>query len=387
MRLTPVKGLLALFMLWTGNSQAANVTCRIPDSKPAQINEYTFNGFLSAGDELPVGTMLYSAKVSARYAVECTSPDNSAVGTAFDIPNRYEFISIPTRLVPGILDVDGNNVYETNIPGIGVSVTTVYGRPEAGLPSLAMEVKYPDKWQFIDTATEYYIRLIKTGPVSPGVVNAINFPQVQIVYDTPTAPADVNISGFPIRHTSTKFNGTIQIVESTCKTEVTDMVVDLGSYEVKDFKRADGYLGTPWKDAILRLKDCQLRGYYGSQSFFGPAANVPGEISQPDPHFRNKIGISVRAMSSVIAGYNSTMALTPSPNNATGVGIQVRRRSSSDGSLLQVSLDGKEVISVPPPPIDTQSIEYHFIARYVAISDVITPGKANGAVVYTLNYY
>ena len=386
MRLTPVKGLLALFMLWTGYSQAANVTCRIPDSKPAQFNEYTFNGFISAGDELPVGTMLYSAQVSARYAIECTSPDNSAVGTAFDIPNSYEFISIPTRLVPGILDVDGNNVYETNVPGIGVSVTTAYGPPGAGFKPLSAGVKYPDHWQIEENATVYYIRLIKTGPVSPGVVNAINFPQVQRVFDTPTIPADVNISGFPIRHSSTKFNGTIQIVESTCKAEITDMVVDLGSYEVKDFKRQDGYLGTPWKDATIRMKDCQLRGYYGSQSFFGPSADVPGEISQPDPHFRNKIGISVRAMSSVIAGYNSTMALTPSPNNATGVGIQVRRRSS-DGTLLNVSLDGKELISVPAPPINTQSMDFLFIARYVAISDVITPGKANGAVVYTLNYY
>ncbi|BDO14911.1 hypothetical protein KAM644c_39770 [Klebsiella quasipneumoniae subsp. quasipneumoniae] len=386
MRITPVKGLLALFMLWTGHSQAANVTCRIPDSRPAQFNEYTFNGFISAGHELPVGTMLYSAKVSTDYVLECTSPDNSAVGTAFDIPNSYEFISIPTRLVPGILDVDGNNVYETNVPGIGVSVTTVFGPPGVGIGSFPMEVKYLDKWVSNKNYTVYYIRLIKTGPVSPGVVNAINFPQVQRVFDTPTAPADVNFSGFPIRHSSTKFNGTIQIVESTCKPEITDMVVDLGSHEVKDFKRENGYFGTPWKDAILRLKDCQLRGYYGSQSFFGPSAEVPGEISQPDPHFRNKIGLSVTAMSSLIAGYNYTMALTPSPNNATGVGIQVRLYDKN-GFLSGIPLDGKEIISVPPPPIDTQSIEYHFIARYVAISDVITPGKANGAVVYTLNYY
>lgn len=385
MRLTPVKGLLALFMLWTGHSQAANVTCRIPDSKPAQFNEYTFNGFISAGHELPVGTILYSAKVMARYAIECTSPDNSAVGTAFDIPNSYEFISIPTRLVPGILDVDGNNVYETNVPGVGVSVTTGYGPPGAGLAPLSTEVRYSDIWTVGDNATTYYIRLIKTGPVSPGVVNAINFPQLQRVYDTPTAPADVNFSGFPIRHSSTKFNGTIQIVESTCKAEVTDMVVDLGSYEVKDFKRADGNLGTPWKDATIRLKNCQLGGYYGTT---GPSASEPGEISQPEPLSRNKIGISVTAMSSVIAGYSSTMALTPSPNNATGVGIQVRRRKSeSDAFLLEVPLNGKEVIPLPAPPLNTQSMDFFFIARYVAISDVITPGKANGAVVYTLNYY
>ncbi|BDO04514.1 hypothetical protein [Klebsiella quasipneumoniae] len=154
---------------------------------------------------------------------------------------------------------------------------------------------------------------------------------------------------------------------------------------MKDFKRENGYFGTPWKDAILRLKDCQLRGYYGSQSFFGPSAEVPGEISQPDPHFRNKIGLSVTAMSSLIAGYNYTMALTPSPNNATGVGIQVRLYDKNAGVVNAINFPQvQRVFDTPTAPADVNFSG--FPIRHSSTKFNGTPGKANGAVVYTLNY-
>lgn len=382
MRITPMKGLLALFLLWAGHSQAVDITCRADTSAyPPQDRVFTFNAVISVGDEIPVGKVLYSATLMGRDGIQCMPLDVS--GTTLLIPSRWEFISTPTSVVPGITEPHGrgDSVYETNVPGIGVSLTTAHPPGDAG--SYTTRPLNQNTWNLEASTLVYFLRLIKTGPVSPGAVNAINFPQAQRSFYSPTATADVNISGFPIRHSSIKFNGTIQIVKSTCRTEVTDKVVDLGSYEVKDFKMDRGFLVTPWKDASLRLTGCQLSGYYGALS--GPnVANDSGDVPQDTPTYKNTVGLTVRPMTSLIDA--RTIALTPTSDSATGVGIQIAMENSTVplGYSL-IDLNGRETIF--RPSLNAQSLDIPLIARYVATSDVITPGKANGAIVYTLNYY
>lgn len=379
----PVKGLLALFLLWAGQSQAAIFDCKESTSWPPKANVFTLNGVISVGDDIPVGSVIYRARLwAAAMGVRCTTPDGSGIGAEIYIPSRVEVINTPASEVPGVTAPSvGEKVYETNVPGIGVSVTA--------------EGKMPYEWatnrftiisssQSSSTATyaRLELKLIKTGAVSPGIVNALNFPQLQVTFLTPTAPAGSTFTGFPIPYSTVSYNGTIQIVKSTCRAEVVDKVVDLGSHEVKDIKN-DPQRVTTWTDASLRLIGCQFSpGLYNliNASIYHVGTNNVGQ-GTPDA---NTVRLSLSASTSVIDPINGIIALIPASDSATGIGIQVGVKEGSD--IKPFNFNTNEVIFTPPSPGE-QSMEIPLFARYTATSNTITPGKANGAVVYTLNYY
>lgn len=388
MRIKPMKSLLVLFLFWAGHSQAASITCRGDNAETPKVQVFTLNDVVSVGEDLPVGTTVYKATVNSGYAgVECISFDQSAEGIEFSIPSRLEFISNPTSVIPGITEPYGAEIYETNIPGIGVSLT--YLAAGSRLPYVGAELSHKidvlNAWSRQSNTAAYRLQLVKTGPISPGLVNAINFPQIKRTILQPNAPTDFNFLGFPMPESIMTFNGSIQIVKSTCQTEVTDKVVDLGSHDVNDLTSERGLLTTPWRDASLRLIGCQFSpGYYSHSGY--EISSGPGNVPQGSPEFRNTVRLSLKAMTSVIRPTQGIIELTPGSDSATGVGIQIGLKDSTSSTGYRV-YNFNNLETVFRPSSDAQSLDIPLIARYVSTSDVITPGKANGAVVYTLNYY
>lgn len=128
----PNKRFLALFLLWAGHSQATTITCVASTSWPAKAEVFTLNGIISVGEDTPVGTVVYRAQLWANnMGLDCrASADESIVGTTIYLPTRVEAISTPTSVVPGVTAPSTSEVvYETNVPGIGVSVTAAGKMP------------------------------------------------------------------------------------------------------------------------------------------------------------------------------------------------------------------------------------------------------------------
>lgn len=380
-----MKGLLALLLFWAGASHAATFTCQESSTWPPQANVFTLNGVISVGDDIPVGSVIYRARLwAAAMGVRCTTPDESGVGIDIYTPARVEVINAPTSVVAGVTaPTKGEKVYETNIPGIGVSITAEGIMPYVWATA-KFKLKAVNSIDSTSTATfsRLDLKLIKTGPVSPGTVNAINFPQLQITFTTPTAPVGSTFTGFPIPYSTVSYNGTIQIVKSTCRTEVADKVVDLGSHEVNDIKNTSGR-ATTWTDASLRLIGCQFSPGFYSDINYGIYHVGTNNVGQGTPD-ANTVRLSLSTSTSIIDPLNGIIALTPASDSATGVGIQIGVKEGSD--ITPFNFNTNEVIFTPSSP-DAQSLDIPIFARYAATSDVITPGKANGAVVYTLNYY
>lgn len=383
--IAPIKGLPALLLLWAGASQAATFTCEESYLGPSIANLFTLNAVISVGDDVPVGAVVYRARLEAdNMALKCKTSDADGLNQIVDNPTYVEVINTPTSVVPGITAPPvGENVYQTNVPGIGVAITAPGKMPYAWSTAW-QRIKSLGAWSYSGSAVigRFEVKLIKTGPVSPGIVNAINFPQLQVTFTTPTTPAGSTFIGFPIPFSTVSYNGTIQIVKSTCRTEVADKVVDLGSHEVKDIKNASGKV-TTWMDAGLRLIGCQFSpGFYNEKN--GTIYHVgTNNVGQGTPN-ANTVRLSLSASTSVINANTGIISLTPASDSATGVGIQIGLKEGSE--IKPYNFNTNEVIFTPSSP-DAQSLEIPIFARYIATSTTITPGKANGAVVYTLNYY
>lgn len=385
--ITPVKSLLALLLLWAGYSQAATYACEeTPLLRPAKPNVFTFNGVISVGEDIPVGTVIYRAGLWAdNMSITCKTLDESGLNQDVMLPTIVEVISTPTSVVSGVTaPPTGEKVYETNVPGIGVSIIAEGKMPYSWTEAYVRKITVVNRWSYSGAAAlgRFEVKLIKTGPVSPGIVNAINFPQLQVTFTTPTIPAGSTFLGFPIPYSTVSYNGTIQIVKSTCRAEVADRVVDLGSHEVKDIKNASGRV-TTWTDASLRLIGCQFSpGFYNNSN--GKIYHVgTSNVGQGTPD-ANTVRLSLSASTSVINANTGIISLTPASDSATGVGIQIGVKEGSE--IKPYNFNTNEVIFTPSSP-DAQSLEIPIFARYIATDTTITPGKANGAVVYTLNYY
>lgn len=380
--IAPIKGLLALLLLWAGASQATTFTCQANSSWKPKANVFTLNSAISVGDDIPVGTIIYRARlVGEAMGVRCRPSDESGVGLTLYYPSRIEVINAPTSEVPGITVSPGTEkVYQTNVPGIGVAITAKGQMPYtwSGNRQTFTSINESSSTGILG---ETELKLVKTGPVSPGTVNAINFPQLQITFITPTIPGHTFI-GFPIPFSTLSYNGTIQIVQSTCRTEVADKVVDLGSYAISDLKNFSLGTATEWKDASLRLVGCQFSpGFYnsGNTSIYLYGSGNVGQGTRT----ANTVRLSLNPSTPLNDALNGRMSLIQSSDSATGVGIEIGIKNGSE--IKPYNFRNTEMIFTPS--VDAQSLEIPIFARYYRTRDTLTPGKANGAVVYTLNYY
>lgn len=382
MKKNGIISMLALLLLWTGCTQAALYTCKADRDWGPKDEIFTLNGSISVGEDTPIGTVIYKAKLYAgKMGIDCRTQDESGLNQYIYYPARVEVINTPTSLVPGVTHPNGEKVYETNIPGVGVSVTDLQKMPYTWSRAYQMLHSLENSGMQGATYGEQTLNLIKTGPISPGLINAINFPKLQITFLTPTIPAGHTFEGFPIPYSTVSYNGTIEIIKSTCRVEVADKVVDLGSYEVKDLVN-DTQNVTPWKDASLRLIGCQFSpGFYNrnnSSIYHLGTSNVGQGIRD-----NNTVRLSFRATSGMINYAQGIISLTPGENNATGIGIQIGVKNNSE--IVPYNFNSSGVIFTPSWS-DAQSLEIPIFARYAATTGAIRPGKANGAVVYTLDY-
>ncbi|MEM5276279.1 fimbrial protein [Cupriavidus taiwanensis] len=237
----------------------------------------------------------------------------------------------------------GVGVYETGVPGIGIRAgwsNTLSVQPADITQSMLQN--WPRAQQTLPNMQGVYlppalyrVQLLKTGPISPGV----------IAFQNPTA---TSIYG-GIVATSTNFTSTqVNIRTAGCRVTNSNLIVELPSASLNSFGGVGSTQGaTPF--SIPLVCDAGISIAYELDGT-ADASNAPGVLA-------NQAGSGM----------------------ATGVGVQVLQ------GRTPVALG---VVSSPyvRTTSDNEAVSIPMTARYFKTSQVVTSGRVNAIATLNMNY-
>ncbi|MGL4726474.1 MAG: fimbrial protein [Scandinavium sp.] len=346
-----------------------------------------------APDDLPVGSVIYHAKIpqSIPVTIKCNAGSYS-MGSFISALSYGHFDQEKIMSTP----YGTGTVFATNIAGIGAAIVISHpgqsdyhlvGNNDASLPWLDFTQTNPTIKLQID------FLLIKTGSVpSDAVFTGADFPQLDWLINT--RPEDnYNLTG--LGRLTYFFNGSIHFISQTCTTP--DLTVNMGSYNNEEIFTAIGD-HTPWVDSSIELKNCpKFSGYFTTNSFqtindstsddAGTNSNQSDTVT-PSGGSRelNMLTVSLAPTTSVS---NGIISLTSLENSATGVGLQL---GYTPGNVDSVATSPSklwksgDIWSVAAPTDGRSTVKIPLAARYYQKDTTVTPGHANAQVVFNINY-
>ncbi|MBB1200858.1 type 1 fimbrial protein [Enterobacteriaceae bacterium 89] len=339
---------------------------------------------ISAGVDMPNGTVIYRGSWNAGrggtsircFASSPPEPLNFRFATAVH--------AAPLGLSAWNSGPWAQKVFNTGIPGLGVAITfdnvavTTSSVAFSGLTS----VNIPDSsFGYAISNSVRQISLIKTGQLEPGSwsLSAANLPSLKLYFMNRDGMPPV--PGFPITTNIVQFEGSITISAQSCTTP--DINVTLGNHDVSNTFRGPGSV-TPWVKTGMRLENCPpFYGYYNNDNVVnlfdynqGGAGSVPSSTS-------NSVGVRVTPNHGVINAAQGIMQIDSSVSGAaSGVGIQL-----GWGDETPAPLDLNSEKKMPLPKDGRTSVDIPLQARYIQTAENLRPGKANGRMTFTVNYY
>ncbi|WP_447889697.1 fimbrial protein [Serratia fonticola] len=347
---------------------------------------------ISAGVDVPVGTVLYQAGLIMKDNYVETKWAPTDIGKYLYYATSLNLITTPKPLSGLTTGPYANGVYETGIPGIGVAIIT--GVSNRALTTTKL---YAEGQNLLDSSLGLRISgagasspravvLVKTGPIVPGsyTISAANFPTaregMEVSQNSHTNA--VAISGLPLFYWTFSFQGNITISAQTCTTP--DVSVNLGSYDINEYFSTSNAT-TPWVDASINLTNCPtFHGFYNSTN--APLLmNYNTGSSTSTISLNNSVGVRLTPTTSVLDAANGIMAIDSTISGAaSGAGIQLGWGESAQTPTL-FNFSAEKVVTLPKDGSST--IRIPLAARYIKTAATPTPGKANGKVVFTINYY
>ncbi|NAW60122.1 MULTISPECIES: fimbrial protein [unclassified Vibrio] len=353
-----VRILVSVFVL-IALSPAAYATCKITQG-PIELPEMTLSTTVSAGNDLPVGGELFSVVggvyVDKAARVECTTTGQFYSG--FKVSNiRYGIASVQ----PGTNE--NQLVYNTMLPGVGIhtaknktwadcSSTTICYWPQVGLMRVAG------------------YRFVKTGPITPGVIDLSTIPISR--HTTGQVGAMVEYGGVRLK-------GTLRVTVPTCVIQPADKKVNLGTFDINsDFSGTDN--ATAWVNTGGIVLNCPAVS--GRQVSTIEWNDRDGYTKVP-ARTANTYTIAFSRTSNTIAdAARGIIAIdSASAGTASGVGIQL---SSKPGTAGIINLDSAHVANLPLNSAKT--VTFPLYARYIKTGNKITAGRADGRLTFTVSY-
>ncbi|EOY8407211.1 fimbrial protein [Enterobacter hormaechei] len=260
------------------------------------------------------------------------------------------------------------HVYNTNIPGIGIAIWNA-GR------AFPFTVNVCNGVSSCGYGTSYFtfdISLIKIGTITQGSLAGSALPCIS---------HNVGMAGLTIPVVSACFSGAINIVSQTCTTP--DVNVNLGSYDISKFNAVNST--SDWVDSSIKLTNCPVfYGTYpdtGSNTYVSWSENGNSTLGAA---YNNTISLSLMPTTSIVNSLDGIISIDTSlVDAARGVGIQIASGTSSSPVLFNLNS------TVQKTMFNNQggNVNIPLVARYIHVSSPIKPGKANGKVIFTVNYY
>ncbi|MHA7848232.1 fimbrial protein [Serratia sp. D1N4] len=379
-----------LLLMAVSNSTLALVICSaVGGSSRIDIVPLT-PAAISAGADIPVGTVIYQGRwisgTTGISVMDCAStidPDSIWFNVVWSVDQA------PMPLSSWSGSPFGGAVYETGIPGIGIAISRSNNGDAAkvGQPNY----QFPNDYQSPITGGHYkpylvnrviYVSLIKIGNIALGnhTLDASKLPVAGLTIANPLNHPGT--TGLPITVTRVQFQGQLTVSAQTCTTP--DVSVNLGSFDIPQYFTGQGAT-TPWVDASISMTNCPaFYGFYNADNstvMFDYTTGT-GLVANSTS---NSIGVRLTPTTSVTDATNGVMAIDSTVSGpASGVGIQIGwGESGQSPTLFNLSTEKKLTL----PKDGRSSIRIPLAARYIQTAASPTPGKADGKVVFLINYY
>lgn len=339
---------------------------------------------ISAGADMPIGTIIYQGRWmnAPSVEIECRSP-----GGGFPFNWAVGVEQAPQPLSGLNSGPFAGAVYQTNIPGIGVAISRHSESAAATLGTFGYRnddvIFGSDSYGGVTLgAATRYISLIKIGPLTPGsyAISASSFPVASD--NMVSSRSGEQIQGLPLQLNRVTFTGNLTVTAQTCTTP--DVNVAMGAYDIRQHFRGINS-ATPWIDASISLQNClTFHGFY-NQTNTTTLMDFNTGSAAATASINNSIGVRLTPTTAVKDAANGIMDIDSSlPGAASGVGIQIGWGANnqtptpfnfSSEHAMTLLKDGSPTIRVP------------LSARYIQTDTVATAGRADGKVVFTINYY
>lgn len=311
-----------------------------------------------AGCSSTQGAYIFDGKLPAGLTINL--PQNNKLGPIGNVISLPSGNSVSIVCTPGaaqtILTFGTNmiqsqysaDVYETNVPGIGVKIWDDFMAPTVVIGN---EMK---SWYILNSGFSGFAYLTKVklqfyviGPVSPG---NIHLPPSTVEAWFNSVANGISSEG-GVRYNVMNITGTVAVKVSSCETP--DIKVDLKKHDSSEFSGVGSTSSNP-TPFDFKINNCGS-GLSGVYYTFMPAAGVSLEGTGNSQH--------------ITLNSNST---------AKGVGIQVKY---ADGSNIPFNTKTKFTGYK-----GTGSYTIPMKAQYIQTENKITGGTANSAVEFTMNY-
>lgn len=333
---------------------------------------------ITAGPDLAVGTVLYKQTYNININPGSGSWVRVTCTTNAPIMANYSYTKLPLPLSPWGSGLQAGKVYETGVPGVGFYVGqgvngTEYlptSKPASDqVGSISESCQSSGSCTVIGNFVRWDIYFVKTGPISPGVITGGNLPCVGVNYTN-----DVNSPENEVVNAC--MTGSLNVAATTCKTP--DVTVPMGTYDASSFTEIGS--ATKWIDASIKLTDCPV--YYGYGSSGQWYVDSAGANSSGNPK-QNSLTVKLNPTTTVINSSSGIFSLTPDTNSASGVGIQLAYGNGQSPVLVNFSNTTTYKMGLGTTGITSIPL----VARYIQTDKHVTPGTANSAVTFLINYY
>lgn len=363
--------LLAIVMSTT--NALADTSCSAPVT---QSNSVPLSATISASDDLPIGSVIYRLTITSNgFAIRCN-------GIISGVPMFLGVSNEPsTPISVAGSPYKGAVVYPTNLTGIGAAVWYAGNAFTKSLPYKSSTFNFGANGVVTTSSFSKVVDIsfIKTGVISGGFVNGSSLPTI-ILY----SPEAAGYTGFPLTFWTLKFSGVVGVTTGTCTTP--NVTVDLGKHDLRTTFKGKGSI-SEWVDSSIILEDCPaFLGYYPTNNpqKSSTTGDSSGGTIPTGTATANNLIVSLTASTGIIDSANGIVALNNEESglSATGIGVQLGYNSIANPTIWNFSNswtysttnDGASTIKLP------------LAARYYQYSDVVTPGKANSSVIFTISY-
>ncbi|HDU4673932.1 fimbrial protein [Klebsiella aerogenes] len=316
-----MKGLLKsgwlVLALWLA-AFGAQASCQFANGVTSEISGNISFGNIAVQRDAPVGSVIATATTGAY------NNGNTLAGCSEAWTLRWELSKW------GTLSALGDNIYNTNIPGVGLKMTAV-----AAGKVIPYDASMGANNYLVIPGDGIKAELFKTGDITGGTLDSGMLARAS--------------ASNQLYFANVTLNGSNTITSESCSVTTNPVNVPLGDHDKSEFSGPG--TGTAWQTFNINLSCVQ-----GA-----------------------RINVRIDATADSDAGVPGVIKLDSDPVNASGVGVQVWYRY--EDSPVQF---GQERYYYTSPSGGNEYVQLQ--ARYYQTTQSITAGKANATATFTLSY-
>lgn len=358
---------------WAAKCEYINNTTRVNMTIPLSVAN------ISVGKDVPIGTIVHTLKVvgsGSQQPWQVCRPE----GSIDAVVDQYLSLINTPSLVANSTGPYAGAVYQTSVAGLGFTIINNDGTT-AGKPITTTATR---KWQTPipnDRGFEFYygnsfsIYFIKTGEMNAGTVDGARLPTVLL-----TTNSAMPITGVPDTLYRINFSGSMNVIAASCTTP--DVNVNMGKWDVSNIAIPGQSTTTAWVPFKVNLTGCPAMHGNFSDINSPPTYNT-GDGFVAGKLILNAIDILFTPSFGVIDAAQGIMNIQGGADAAQGVGIQI---ANDDGVHTLINFNNSINKTLPQSTSPT-NYSFGFAARYIKTGTTVTPGIANGKMIFNINYY